>query len=436
MYQNLALKLKEYMKNVEWHADPFQSQYGVGLVRTDDSVSNVALVVRSDMVLTRALVLTIAQDNELLEQMIKSDPYGQDPLNQTPTSVLLLHFLLLQILKIRRGTPDPLFGAWVRSLPPGKDIDVPYVKDEEVIDKELLGTSIHKATRGKLHSLRKRHLKFSENKDVLRKIAEFVLSGPGKLKLEDLSKFAPDLVVSFDDFVLCEQWISSRCLGAGHLDVDKIMCPAVDLANHSDNENSAYDFEEDGSLVLYSQASVGEEVTINYGSDKGAGEYLFNYGFIPAGWKTAKVSKFYYSASDAEIRQIYGAASEAENKDDSDISYDILIRFLDRPVQNIHFHEIHSASHDEFLFLWSARAFLELVMQDGFYELHFCGREIDLERIEACVKGSKVYESGIKPMVEEYTRDLARHFYRKLEANVSGNELVKLEKALLEKFIN
>lgn len=436
MYQSLALKLKEHMKNVEWHAEPVQTSHGVGLVRTDTTVENVALVVRSEMVLTRDLVLTIAEDESLLKEMIKNDPYGQEPLNQTPTSVLLLHFLLFQILKIRRGTPDPLFGAWVRSLPPGREIDVPYVKDEEVIDKELSGTSIHRASRGKLSSLRRRHAKFSENKEVLKKIAVFVLSGPGKLKVEDLTKFAPDLVVSFDDFVLCEQWISSRCLGAGHLDVDKIMCPAVDLANHSDNENSAYDFEKDGSLILFSQAAVGEEVTINYGSDKGAGEYLFNYGFIPAGWKTAKVSKFYYSASDAEIRQVYGAADGAENKDDSDISYDILIRFLDRPVQNIHFHEVHFASHDEFLFLWASRAFLELVMLNGFYELHFCGREMDLERIEACVKGSKVYESGIKPLVEEYTRDLARLFYKNLEANQSGTELVRLEKALLEKFIN
>lgn len=84
------------------------------------------------------------------------------------------------------------------------------------------------------------------------------------------------------DWIRLDAWYRSRSLEIP--DAGEVMVPVLDMANHSSNANATWRRTSNGnlSLVLNSDEKLheGEEVTINYGSQKGDAEYLFSYGFI------------------------------------------------------------------------------------------------------------------------------------------------------------
>jgi hypothetical protein len=99
--------------------------------------------------------------------------------------------------------------------------------------------------------------------------------------------------LAFEDWLLVDALYRSRALdlpGAGHA-----MVPYIDMANHaSDTESVAlYETDAEGRAILQirqgKELAKGDEVTINYGDDKGACEMLFSYGFLDRDMSSAKV---------------------------------------------------------------------------------------------------------------------------------------------------
>ena len=103
----------------------------------------------------------------------------------------------------------------------------------------------------------------------------------------------PDIgCLSFDDFKLVDAMYRSRALdlpGTGHA-----MVPYIDMANHASGEDTValYDTDINGNGILVIRdgkcVSPGDEVTITYGDDKGAGEMLFSYGFLEDNLENAR----------------------------------------------------------------------------------------------------------------------------------------------------
>ena len=91
-------------------------------------------------------------------------------------------------------------------------------------------------------------------------------------------------LVTFDDWLRIDAMYRSRALEFPN--VGDAMVPGIDMANHASGDATAalYDTDESGNAVLVlrdgKKVEQGREVTITYGDDKGACEYLFSYGFI------------------------------------------------------------------------------------------------------------------------------------------------------------
>ncbi|EPY51736.1 lysine methyltransferase Set8 [Schizosaccharomyces cryophilus OY26] len=86
--------------------------------------------------------------------------------------------------------------------------------------------------------------------------------------------------ITLSDWIHADALYNSRCLERPS--GNTVLSPVIDLCNHSNSANSRWDFTSDA-IQVYAQKtiSVGDEITFNYGSSKGAGEFLFSYGFIP-----------------------------------------------------------------------------------------------------------------------------------------------------------
>ncbi len=99
--------------------------------------------------------------------------------------------------------------------------------------------------------------------------------------------------LTFDDWKQVDAMYRSRALdlpGTGHS-----MVPCIDMANHASGDDTTALYETDrrngnGILCLRygKKISVGDEITITYGDEKGACEMLFSYGFLEDSMKSAK----------------------------------------------------------------------------------------------------------------------------------------------------
>ncbi|KAG8526785.1 uncharacterized protein KY384_008214 [Bacidia gigantensis] len=173
------------------------------------------------------------------------------------------------------GVKNP-FSQYVKYLPEEFSIPTFWNEDERAL---LEGTSLDAALNSKLQSLER---EFEHLHDTTRAIPwcnrHWWDGEEGELSL--------------DNWKFVDAAYRSRALdlpGTGHATV-----PCIDMANHASGENTValYETDADGNAILLlrdgRRISVGDEVSITYGDDKGACEMLFSYGFIEDGTRSAK----------------------------------------------------------------------------------------------------------------------------------------------------
>lgn len=191
---------------------------------------------------------------------------------QTARGAILI-FLLLQITNSITHIPGTLgvstpLTDYVKFLPSHVPLPTFWSDPER---SSLAGTSIEAALNAKLNSLDR----------------EFTFLRNATLSIEWCKHYWWDTEtgsLSFEDWKQIDAIYRSRALdlpGTGHA-----MVPCVDMANHASGEDTVAVYETDvqGDAVLLlrdgKHLSVGDEITITYGDEKGACEMLFSYGFI------------------------------------------------------------------------------------------------------------------------------------------------------------
>lgn len=320
---------------------------GAGLYATKDvsatDIETPLVSVPLKSVLTRRAIFRLAQNNDFFKDLLfrKADGtkidvgeisdsdidneefYASFPLTGKD---IIVRFFIYEILTVRRGGPKDSWTGWVESLPPIREINLPFTWDKDEIE-DLYGSSIYEAVLSKLEFLKYRYNRLFEAKELREKISEYVKSGPSpQLNLE------ADLEVTFQDWLLIESWITSRSLevfeDVGSESLRLGLVPIVDLCNHAEVKwNAKYEFDsESGDVLLIPTKPIkkGEQIFITYGEEKGAGEMLFSYGFIPTGMKVdhAKVATFaippLIDEDEEEEGGSKGAAAGASTEEEDD----------------------------------------------------------------------------------------------------------------------
>lgn len=89
-------------------------------------------------------------------------------------------------------------------------------------------------------------------------------------------------LIHLADWYRVDAWYRSRVLDLPSSGPSLVPC--LDMANHSTSPNAYYEETFEGEAVLLPRPGAnfekGEEITINYGSEKSAAEMLFGYGFL------------------------------------------------------------------------------------------------------------------------------------------------------------
>lgn len=299
---------------------------GAGIFATRDLVAGDTIVtVPYHKVLSRDTVVEYAQTHEFLRNLLLRDaagaPISEAELTGISDKDVLTRFFISEILTNRRGdnNNNNNWDSWVESLPALREMNLPIAWDRQYIE-DLVGTSIYDATLSKVNFLKFRYKRFFESAEVRDLIKEYVMSGPApKLHTES------DIELAFKDWVLIESWISSRSLEVFYRDQRELclgLVPVVDMANHdSVNSNAKYELDFDGkvvSLVATDTIAAGTEVLIDYGQDKGAGEFVFSYGFIPATFNDAVVANFI-------IPDLLGDEEESEDSGPADETSELTV---------------------------------------------------------------------------------------------------------------
>lgn len=268
---------------------------GAGVYAVADAAAGETLVdLPASSVLTRVTVIDHAKTHpfltNLLYRNVKGEEFsGNESLEGISDKDVLTRFFIYEILTSRRGdAPDSdKWLTWVQSLPPVAEMNLPISWDRQDLE-DLVGTSIYEATLSKINFLKFRYKKFFESETVRNLVADYVKAG----SKPDLT-METNTEITFKDWVLIESWIASRSLEvvdtATAESDQKSLClglvPIVDMCNHSYASNAKYELDPETcavSLVATKPISKGEQVFISYGDEKGSGEMLFSYGFLPS----------------------------------------------------------------------------------------------------------------------------------------------------------
>lgn len=423
--------------------------HGNGLIFTTDrqrGAQSVAVVtIPKAMIVEASTVIDYSNDHPLLNQMLHLDDHGNftEEIELTAKKIIA-RFLLYQIISIRRGNSDEKYATWIRSLPPSRDMNLPFAWPEEEMSTALQGTSIADAALAKLHFLKISYQGLFSNQDLRSQIESYVKSGPNNEGKTDL-----DYEVSFNDWMLVEQWIASRSLSlpVENEESELVMVPVLDLCNHSSVNNAFYETTADGHIRLFCnerfKGDEGEELTINYGHSN-AGEFLFNYGFIPENFHTAGEAVYFYDIFDVDFRRCLDPEFNPNetNKTEADRSYEILAQFYERPKGTIKFKDDPNSDElwlDDFISLHCCGDAVELVrnVQSGYYELHFRGEELDLENIQLCIKqrDPDYYRNTVLPRGNAAVIAVINAMYLKDQDVEQRHKLLTLEKKLLHRVV-
>lgn len=96
------------------------------------------------------------------------------------------------------------------------------------------------------------------------------------------SAFWDSNLIHLKDWYLVDSWFRSRALELPRSGLSLVPC--LDIVNHHRDANSYYDETIQGEVLLLRRPGAilgpGDEVTINYGSEKPDAEMLFTYGFL------------------------------------------------------------------------------------------------------------------------------------------------------------
>ncbi|KAI4209915.1 MAG: hypothetical protein LQ351_007200 [Letrouitia transgressa] len=203
-------------------------------------------------------------DRHLLQVLEATGDYSK-----TARGAILI-FLLMQIthsaspLSDKVGVFNPL-TQYVQSLPPRIPLPTFWNDVERAC---IAGTSLDGALQSKLRSLDKEFTQLREATLLIDWCHHHWWSGK----------------LTFKDWKHIDAMYRSRALdlpGVGHA-----MVPCIDMANHASGDDTValYDTLPNGTAVLAlregKQLTLGDEVTITYGDEKGACEMLFSYGFL------------------------------------------------------------------------------------------------------------------------------------------------------------
>lgn len=429
-------------------------QHGQGLVATEANAAHEILVkVPKEMLVNAKRVIEYAEDKQLLKTLLHTNDKGEDTdeVDLSPRKIIA-RFLLYQILAIRRGTPDEMFAGWVQSMPPGREIGLPFTWEDHDI-QNLENTSIFEATVAKKHVLAVQYKGLFSGEKLREQIKDYINDGPLAKELREI-----DFEVTFNDWILVEEWIASRAIAypdEDEQDMSLAMVPVVDLCNHKNTANALYRVEHtsDGSggieLVAVKPMEKDAEITINYGPLTGSGEFLFNYGFIPSDHTTAKKASFFYGLYDVEFRKCIDPSFEPKTVDNSEElpeeeqTYQILVAFYDRKQSRITFSQIEEDGPatwiDDFIVMYCCGDEVSLVRNEetGYFELHFRDQELDLENIDKCIKArdEKFYNEVVRPRGNAIVnRMLAKFFLCEPATDVKPehHKLFSLEQRLLK----
>lgn len=282
---------------------------GAGLYALSDvKPGDASLVdVPATSVLTRAAVIEHSKTHSFLHKLLNRNVRGEEfvedeeSLDGISDKDVLTRFFIYEILTSRRGDSheSDKWLVWVESLPALAEMNLPITWDRQDIE-DLVGTSIYEATLSKINFLKFRYKRFFESEQVRNLIADYVKTGPNPdVKLDTNTE------ITFQDWLLIESWIASRSLevvDTSTLQDDmKSLClglvPIVDMCNHSSTtSNAKYELDQETSavsLIATKPISKGEQIYINYGEEKGSGEMLFSYGFLPVSLMShARVATF------------------------------------------------------------------------------------------------------------------------------------------------
>ena len=239
------------------------------VVNTKDFANNpVLMTVPQELILSLDNIWIYAKsDRHLLQVLEATGEYSR-----TARGAILI-FLLIQITHVsspmsdRVGTSNPL-TQYVQFLP--RPVLLPtFWNDFE--RSCIAGTSLDVALSSKLRSLDK----------------EFTRLREATASIDWCQKHwwsAENGSLIFEDWKEIDAMYRSRALdlpGTGHA-----MVPCIDMANHASGDSTValYDTALEGSAILSlregRRLTVGDEVTITYGDEKGACEMVFSYGFL------------------------------------------------------------------------------------------------------------------------------------------------------------
>ncbi|OAL44570.1 SET domain-containing protein [Pyrenochaeta sp. DS3sAY3a] len=239
-----------------------------------DGIVEPLLVIPKELIISRQNIELFAKSDRQLHELLESlEDFGRT------TRGAVLAFLLFQATiccpEVKDvGVLNPL-NEYIKFLP---DELLPTFWTEE--EQELLvGTTLRPAVRAKLNSLLREFELFRTSTESIGWCAKHWWD-------EDTG------LVTFDDWMRVDAMYRSRALefpGAGDC-----MMPCVDMANHASGDATAALYETDdkgnGLLLLREGKKIpaGGEISITYGDDKGACEYIFSYGFLEDAKTTAK----------------------------------------------------------------------------------------------------------------------------------------------------
>ncbi|KAF2867621.1 hypothetical protein BDV95DRAFT_630999 [Massariosphaeria phaeospora] len=239
-----------------------------------DGNEDPLMVVPKDLIISRTNIELLAKSDRHLAQVLEAlGDFGRT----TRGSVLI--FLLMQATiscpEIKDvGLINPL-TEYIKFLP-HELLPTFWSEDEQDL---LTGTTLKPAIRAKFNSL----------------LREFETVRTDTEAIDWCKKYwwdEEDGHLTFEDWMELDAIYRSRALefpGVGDC-----MVPCVDMANHASRDATAALYETDdngnGLLLLRDSKNIAKdgEVTITYGDDKGACEYIFSYGFLEDGMETAR----------------------------------------------------------------------------------------------------------------------------------------------------
>ncbi|KAF2397630.1 SET domain-containing protein [Trichodelitschia bisporula] len=227
---------------------PGHSSRGSALLATADlpEAGGLLLVVPRDLVLSRETVLETAKADRGLAELLEAT-------REWATTPRLTILLFLLHLTTTRTSHSSRFTTYLSSLPTPP---LPTLWPEHQVNF-LSGTTLASAVTAKLSTLHR--------------------------EWTTLASLLADHTPSLLTWTMLDAQYRSRALELPP--IGACMAPILDMANHASSPNAYYDVSNgDIQLHLHGGAAVaaGEEITISYGSHKGACEMLFSYGFLPS----------------------------------------------------------------------------------------------------------------------------------------------------------